>query len=185
MPKVKFITPKYLKQNTALEGNVDNDLISPYIIKAQDTFLQDRIGSALYARLQNGFNASNLTAAETTLIEDYIQPMLAEFTLYYLYPHLNYKLTNKAVSQLNGEFSQPSTLAEVNSLRQACRDLGEYYGRRMLIYIRDNINDFSTYQDAEQNPYPRRKSYFGGMYIPGVSTSYCDDDTPDNQDPNA
>jgi hypothetical protein len=49
-PKVYFISTQYLRENTPIEDNVDDDKIVPFIIQAQDTYLQEGIGETFYNR---------------------------------------------------------------------------------------------------------------------------------------
>lgn len=168
-PIVKFISPTYFKSNTTVDENVEDDIIVPFIVKAQDVYIQQALGSAFYTRLKEGVENNNLNVNEENLIRDYIQPTLVEWTLYELIPHLNYKFTNKAISQKSSEFSQPSALDEVKYLRQSVRDLAEFYLKRLIKYLCDfGSQQFPLYASpgSNENLKRRNRSYFGGVYIP-------------------
>ena len=111
--RADFISIAYLKENTALQDNIDDSILSPFITKAQDTHLQQVLGTTFYEHLQSQVIADTLTSVEKLLIELYIQPMLAEWALYEVLPHINYKLTNKSVSTNNSEWSSSSQLSEL------------------------------------------------------------------------
>ena len=177
---VKFISVDYLKENTTIENNVDSSTLSPFIKKAQDTYLQQILGSSFYDHLSDAFVASSLTANEENLIRDYIQQMVAEWTLYLVLPHINYKLTNKAVSQQSSEFSEASTVEEIKYLRNSVRDLAEFYSERLTSYLCDNSSLFPEYNnpDSPENLPKNSRSYFSGIYIP--NRYYGDDENCTN-----
>jgi hypothetical protein len=168
-PVVKFISSTYFKANTTVDENVDDDIINPFIVKAQDVYIQQALGSAFYHRLKEGVANNNLNADEEDLLRDYIQPCLNEFTLYELIPHINYKFTNKSIAQKSSEYSQPSTLDEVKYLRQSVRDLGEFYLKRLQKYLCDfGSQKFPLYASpgSNENLPRKKKSFFGGVYLP-------------------
>lgn len=168
MAKVKFIGTAYLKENTTIQDNVDDNILVPYIYKAQDIYIQQALGTAFYDVLKNGIVSGSTSADESTLLRDYIQPCLAEWTLYEVLPHINFKLTNKAVSQENSEFSQSSSLDDVKYLRNSVRDMAEFYLERLNKYLCDYSSLYPTYLSpgAKENLAKSSKSYFGGVYIP-------------------
>jgi hypothetical protein len=166
--KVKFITVDYLKENTTINDNVDSNILVPYIYKSQDTHLQEVLGSTFYNRLKEGVVNSDLNADETALILTYIQPMVAEWTLYEVLPHLNYKFTNKSISKESSEWSTSSELSELKYLRGSIRDLAEFYSERLIKYLCDYETLFPEYQNPDDKENLRRnnKGYFNGVYIP-------------------
>ncbi len=168
MAKVKFISITYLKENTTIEDNVDDDKLTPYIYKAQDTHIQQALGSTFYSHLKDAIVNSTLTSDEEVLLRDYIQPCLAEFVLYEVMPFLNFKMTNKAISQENSEFSTSSTLDDLKYLRQTVRDLAEFYLERLIKHLCDYSELFPIYLNpgSDENLEASNKSYFNGVYLP-------------------
>jgi hypothetical protein len=168
MNKVKFISVKYFKSNTTVQGNVDDDIILPFIYRAQDIDLQQVLGTTFYNRLKEAVINNDLNADEENLLRTYIQPMLVDYSLYYLIPHISYKFTNKAVSQQNSEFSNPSDLSDIKYIRQSVLDMAEFYKTRLVKYLCDYSNLFAEYNnpDDKENLSKSGKSYFNGLYIP-------------------
>lgn len=165
---VKFISVDYLKTNTTIQQNVDENILIPFILRAQEIYLQQLIGSALYDRLKDGVINNNLNSNEDTLLRQYIQPMISEYTFYLALPHINYKLTNKAVSQESSENSNPSGLDEIKFLRNSVLDMAQFYAKRLSKYLCDNDNLFPEYAsaDSDDNLLPNKKAYFNGVYLP-------------------
>lgn len=169
MNRVKFISIDFLKEYSPLARNIDEDILIPYVYKAQDINLQQLLGSTFYTRLKAGVVANDLNADEEALIRDYIQNMLVEWTLYYALPNINYKYTNKSVTQDSSEFGTPSALEEVKYLRQNVRDMAEFYSKRLSKFLCDNGNRlFPEYaQESSTANLPKKnRSYFSGVYVP-------------------
>jgi hypothetical protein len=167
--KLKFVSCDYIKHNSTIQDNVDDNIITPFIYKVQDIYLQQVLGTDFYEHLKNAVSGNTLTANEENLIRDYIQPMIVEYVVFEILPHINYKLTNKAVSQQNSEFSTPSTLDEIKFLRSAVKDMAEFFTARLTTYLCDYETLFPIYanpNNTKENLPAKSKPYFTGIYIP-------------------
>lgn len=168
MARVKFISVEYLKRFTDIEENVDDDKLVPYIYEAQDIHIQGALGSTFYDRLKAGVIADDLNADETTLLTDYIQPCVNWWALYYIIPHLNFKLTNKAVSSESSEYSISADLAQTRFLRDDVKNFAEFRLKRLNKYLCDFDELFPEYRDPgnDVNMHRNNKSYETGIFIP-------------------
>ena len=72
MKNICFINVNTIKERSALHTNVDDKLILPEILTAQDMYLLPALGTALYNRLQTGIESANLTADEIDLLDNFI-----------------------------------------------------------------------------------------------------------------
>jgi len=167
-PIVYFISTTYLRQNTPIEDNVDDDKILPYIIQAQQTILQEGIGETGMNALNTAVKNNTLTPDEEAFMKNYVQPLVAQYAFYLMFPFLNFKSTNKAISKESSEFSTPADLDEIRYLRSAILDMAEFYKRRMVKYLLDHPAMFIWYSnpDALDNMPKTAQSYFTGMYMP-------------------
>jgi hypothetical protein len=138
MSKVKFIDTVFLKENTTIQDNVDDDFLISSIYMVQDTHLQQALGTTFYNRLKQGVIDDDLNANELSLITTYIQNMVCRWTFYEVIPFINYKFTNKAVSKESSEWSQNSELNEVRYLQEIVRDQAEFYTKRLQVFLCDN-----------------------------------------------
>jgi hypothetical protein len=167
-PIVYFISTTYLRQNTPIEDNVDDDKILPYIVQAQQTMLQEGIGETGMNALNTAVQNNTLTPDEQAFMRNYVQPLVAQYAFYLMFPFLNWKSTNKAVSKESSEFSTPADLDEIKYLRSSILDMAEFYKRRMVKYLLDHPAMFIWYSnpDALDNLPKTAQSYFTGMYMP-------------------
>lgn len=173
-PQVFFISTDYLRQNTPIEDNVDDDKITPFIIQAQDTYLQQVIGETGYNALKQGITGNTLTNDELYLMTNFIQPLITQYTFYLALPFIAFKATNKSLSKESSEYSQPAELEELKYLRNSVRDLSEFYQRRLVKYLLDYPSMFSWYANpnAKDNLYKTTQAYFSGVYTPYPSNTY-------------
>ena len=97
MATALLVSEQRLKQWTNLDSNVRVEEITPFIIQAQDIYIQDQLGTKFYNRIKNGVINDDLNADESLFLKDYIGPTLMQYALYLMMPGLKYKLTDKGV----------------------------------------------------------------------------------------
>lgn len=168
-----FIGVDYLYKHTVIDRNVDADLLTPFIVEAQDINIQRVIGNTLYVRLMADISSNTISGYYKTLLDSYIQKATAQWTLYHCLPYINHRITNKAVSEKKSDNSDVSSDLTVNMLRSDARDKATFYNQRITEYIVNNINQFPEYTQWQGlNIRPKSSSFFGGIYIP-KSKSRC------------
>lgn len=167
-PVVYFISTDYLRQNTPIEDNVDNDKLVPYIVQAQDTYVQQTIGETGYDALKSGITGNTLTPQEQTFMRNYVMPLTAQYAFYLAMPFIAFKATNKSLSKESSEYSQPVELEELKFLRSNVKDVAEFYQRRMVKWLLDHPGTFWWFDhpNALDNLPKTPQSYFGGIYMP-------------------
>ena len=166
--KVLMLTADYYKRNSVVNLNVDEELIHPQIIKAQNMNIERILGSDLFNIVLAEITAQTYTARITTLLEDYIQPALVEWITYTALPYLNYKFTNKSISKKSSDNSEPSELNEVNFLRQDIRDDAEYLSERMTKFLEANETTYPEYNNGNtecDDIKPTKVNFINGIYL--------------------
>jgi len=168
MANVLFISEQRLKSLTAIHDNVEPDDLMPYVVQAQDIFIQELCGTTFYNHLKDAIVAGTLTAAETTLIDNYIAPTTANYSLYLALPTLNYKVKNKSVLNPSAEEAQNTGLDEIKYLRESVKDTAQFYAQRTIEYLCANDSEFPDYRNPNSDyMLPNKKTqYNSGIYIP-------------------
>ena len=172
-----LVSEQRFKQWTQLDDNVRMNEITPFILQAQDIYMQDTLGTKFYTRLKNGIIANDLTADEGELLKNYIGPTLMQYALYLMMPSLKYKFVNQGIVSGTSEGTTPTTLDELQYLRQTALDTAEFYNKRLIKYFMDNPNMFPDYQNPgvdgmmpnKQNP------YFSGLVVPRNNLRYYEE----------
>lgn len=173
----KFMDVSYVKQNTIIDDNVDNDLIEKFIRISQDLNIQQMLGNNLYVKLQNDIVNNALTGFYYNLVVDYVMPAQAQWVIWHIIPFINYRLTNINVAKKNSDNSQPAEVSELQYIRENQRNTAEFYNQRIREYIINNLNSFPEYSQSFGIDVirPKRTTYFNGIYTSddcGCSTPY-------------
>lgn len=162
-----FISATRLKKDTALGGSVDDNLIMPYILLAQDMNILPVLGTDLYEKLKSDVQGGSLTGAYKTLVETYIQPALVQFAFSTLAPYLRLRFSNNSVVVMGAtEQSSSATYDDIKPLMDTATDAAEFYRQRLIDYIRNNQSsfpEFSTNSGSDLDP--TTNNYFAGINL--------------------
>lgn len=159
-----LITETELKQDTIMQNNVDSKLIGMAMREAQDIYTRDVLGSALYNQLIIEFNAETLTAANQTLL-DYVKPMQRYYILKEFLMYGWIKLANSSVGTRDVDDLQTSQQDGINAIEGRFEQKAEYYKKRLINMICDNITDYPLYNTGNQEIYPNQKAYTSSFRI--------------------
>ena len=142
---VRFIKTQYLKDKTIIENNVDDQLLIPNIERGQEIEIQQLLGTNLYNAMKTKVMNNDVTGDYKTLMEDYIQPCLVEWSLYYSLPYFYTKLENSGMIKKDTENTIYAELSDLKYIRNDVRDIAEFYGKRLIDYLCYNTDLFPEY----------------------------------------
>ena len=174
MSRVLLISTATLKKHTPIQDNVDDSLLNPYIYKAQETHIQQILGTNLYDKIMNLVETNTIGTASNvnykTVLDDYLVPCLIEYSFYEVMPFISLKITNKSIVRGNAEFATEGDLADLKYLRSSVRDLAEFYAQRITNYIRQYSYNYPEYMTNSglDKIVPNSTSYFSGIYLGGT-----------------
>lgn len=140
MATTLFITPKDLKSNSILNGNVDTDLFLNFIKISQQMHVQNYLGTKLYDAITTKITTSTLTGDYLDLVTDYVQPMLIHFAMVDYLPFANYQIRNGGVFKHRSENSESTTKDELDILVQKHRTFADFYAKRFVDYMAISAN---------------------------------------------
>jgi hypothetical protein len=167
---VLFISEDKLKDSTAINLNVDVNLLLPYVRQAQKLYVETKLGTDLNNKLKDLIVAGTVGAvgneAYKTLLDDYIGDMLPNWALYNCIPYLRFKVENGNIYSKTSETGTALTTEEAQHLREEVRNTAEYYTERMIDYICNNNSlfpEYNTNTGADVNP--DDNAYYNGMNL--------------------
>lgn len=166
MATALFITPKDLKQNSFIDGNVDTDKFIQFIKIAQQIHIQNYLGGKLYDKISDDIISGTLSGNYLTLVEDYIKDMLIHFAMVDYLPFAAYQLSNGGIYKHSSENSQVASKNEIDMLIDKHRNFAQFYTRRFIDYMCFNNNLFPEYnQNQNEDMYPDRDANFVGWVL--------------------
>lgn len=170
-----FITEQFIKDNTLIDGNVDEKYITITIAEAQKLHILPILGTALYNELNTQIIAGTTTSANQTLLEDYIADALKYWVIYEGVDLFNYKVTNKAIMTKTSDNSQPIQQADVIRLMDRNRNKAEFFSERLTRFLLANETTYPLYINAGSTIdtiYPNYGNYTTGWNLDDMPKTY-------------
>jgi len=166
MATALFITPKDLKANSLIDGNVDTDKFIQFIKIAQQIHLQNYLGGKLYDKISQDILGDTLTGDYLTLVRDYLKDMLIHYAMVDYLPFAAYQVAQGGVFKYASENSQTVSKEEVDTLIEKHRNFAQFYTRRFIDYMSFNNNLYPEYnQNQNEDMYPDKEANFTGWVL--------------------
>ncbi len=164
--KALFITLEELKRKSIIDGNVDTDKLIQFVEVAQDTVIQNYLGTRLYDTLQAEVIADNLSTDNSTLVNTYIKPMLIWYTQATYLPYAAYQISNGGIYKHNSENATSVSESEITKLTRHATETADFYAKRFIDYIDDNLELYPDYiGNQDGGMYPERDVNFTGWVL--------------------
>lgn len=166
MSYVLFISENKIKDSTAINGNVDQEFLIPYIKVAQKKYIETKLGTDLFEKLQSDITAGSLAGAYQTLVDDYIQDALVHWSFYECIPFLRYKVQNGNIYSKTSETGTALSREEAQDLREEIRNTSEFFTERLIDYIKNNTASYPEYTtNTGADVSPDTVNYYSGMNL--------------------
>ena len=170
MGYVLFISEAKLKDSTAINLNVDVELLLPYVRQAQKLYVETKLGTDLTQKLKDLITAGTIgdvgNEAYKTLVDDYIGDMLPNWAFYHAVPFLRFKIENGNIYSKTSETGAALSTEEAQHLREEVRNTAEYYTERMIDYVCNNTSSFPEYNtNSGSDVNPDKNAYYNGMNL--------------------
>ncbi len=170
MAYVLFISEAKLKDSTAINLNVDVELLLPYVRQAQKLYVETKLGTDLTQKLKDLITAGTIgnvgNEAYKTLVDDYIGDMLPNWAFYHAIPFLRFKIENGNIYSKTSETGNALSTEEAQHLREEVRNTAEYYTERLIDYVTNNTGSFPEYNtNSGSDVNPDQNAYYNGMNL--------------------
>jgi len=176
MSYILFISETKLKDSTAINLNVDVNLLLPYVRQAQKLYVEPKLGTTLTNHLKTLITTGDLSLPINvnykTLVDEYIGDMLPNWAFYHAIPFLRFKIENGNIYSKTSETGTAMSTEESQHLREEVSNTAQYYTERMIDFITNNLSWFPEYNtNSGADITPDRNAYYNGMNL----------DKPNNQ----
>ena len=171
MAKALFITTQDIKRYSVLSGNVDPDKFIYMVEIAQDTEIQNYLGTVLLEKLQALIIAGTVNdpanAAYKTLLETYVKPMTIYWALVLYMPFAAYTIANGGVYKHTSESAETVSKDEVDYLAEKYRDIAQFYTNNFINFMVYNQTTYPEYNaNKNSDTFPDTASAdFGGWVL--------------------
>ena len=170
MAYVLFISEAKLKDSTAINLNVDPEILLPYVLQAQRIYIETKLGTTLYEKLESLITAGTIgnigNEAYKTLVDEYIGDCLPSWAFHMCIPYLRFKTENGNIYSKTSETGNALSTEEAQHLREEVRNNAEYFTERMIKYITNNITLFPEYNtNSGADISPDQNAYYNGMNL--------------------
>lgn len=155
MASALFVTREDIVKFTAMNGNVDTDKFIQFVKIAQDTHIQNYLGTKLFDKINDDIVAGTLASPYTTLLSKYIKPMVIHFAMVEYLPFAAYTIANKGVFKHNSDNSTNVEKEEVDFLIEKERDIAQHYTNRFIDYMSYNqalYPEYNTNSNGDMFP---------------------------------
>lgn len=174
MTRTYLLSIENLKTYTTLNGSIDDNLIRPLIWKAQETTLQQYLGTDLLRKLESDVDAfvtssTPIPAGYDTLLQDYVIPALSELVYVRVLQVVRVRVTNNSTQIMESEQGAAATQRDLKPLIDRANNDAEHFLKRMTDYLCDNSASFPEYtSNTFPDMHPTRRNYTGGMNLDEV-----------------
>jgi len=162
-----YISATRLKKDTALGESVDENLIMPYILLAQDMHILPILGTELDNDLKTKIQGGTISGNDEILLEKYVQPALVQYAFTQLVPFLRLRFVNNAVVIMGAtEQSSSASYEDLKPVMDTATNAAEFYTQRLIDYLRNNSALFPKYSsNSGADLSPTVNNYYSNLNL--------------------
>ena len=160
-------SPARVKTDTPLNDSVDDNLLYPAIVTAQERNCHPLLGTDLFNKLKTLISAGEVgdpgNESYETLLNVYLVPMLVQYTFAEVLPVLRLRFLNNSVVAMGSEQSTTASYDELKPIMNSANEIGNFYKAGFVSQLLDG-----NAAVAEYSFFSIKKGYFA-LTGPGVS----------------
>ena len=167
--EVLFVNPDYIKRITQLNGGVEEGVMVPAIILAQDKYIQQYLGTDLLQALKTKVQGATLSGAYETLTDTYVRKATCWWAMVEMLPNLYVQLDNGGLIIRTAENTTAISEADLHREVEKARQNAQFYTIRMVEYLLQNNGSFPEYRsNAGDDMSPETQVYYqNGFTVSG------------------
>lgn len=162
-----IISEELLKLYSSISSNVDVEKVYPYILMAQQFYIEPILGTALYTDLQKEVakkqeNPDYIISSEYQALILKTAPALAQYIDYLSLRSLAYSQTEKGITKQKSENSESINRDELADYILDIKNRAELAAKLLRDYL-DSCNEYPLYKPEIKTSY---SSLISGIYFP-------------------
>jgi hypothetical protein len=165
--EVLLISEEKLKAYTTLNENLSPQILIPYVLQSQDTYLVNWIGSSFYKELKDQVRTNTVSVANAYILDEYIGPMLVQYAMASAIPFIKYRFVNKGILSPKSETADSIELEEVKYLVAEVKNYAQQYAFLLQRYLYFHSNDYPLWNSAlaQDGVIPDKGSTFSAALV--------------------
>jgi hypothetical protein len=172
MAQVLFISENKLKENTAINEQVDSRELRTAILTTQDVNVQNTLGTRLYEQLKDLVETGDINQPQNAkykdLLNTYVQPLVIHYAYFYALDNFLVKFMAAGLVQNRTEQGSPIDTKTFLILKNNARDTAQWYDNilRKHLCAKENLYPEYTIDNGDGKLVPERLNPFGkGMAV--------------------
>jgi len=161
--KTYFCSPEFLKNNSFVNGNVEDSIVKVAMQRVQRNNIEPLLGTALYNRILDDIKNDDLAGDYEVLLDEYILPVFIAYCEHKIAPHVNTEIRNKAVGKSGDNDITPATDGELGRLRGHFLNDAKVLELKLVGYLKQNADLFAEYTTGNDGA-DKIKPTGGGNY---------------------
>lgn len=167
---ILYISTSKLKKDTTIGSAVDDNIISPCIKIAQERYILPILGTKLSQKLDALILAGEVDDAGNevykTILNDYIQPSLVQFTFCEVAVFLRIRFSNNSITIPSSEQGSAASIADIKMLIDRSKAQATWHAERLINYLFTNTATIpQMHENVYPDLYPSRRNYNGGINL--------------------
>ena len=146
--QILLVSEEKLKAFTTINENVSPQLLIPYILNSQETYLVNLIGSSFLKELYLQVRTNTVTAANQFILDEFIGQVVLQYGLMMALPFLKYKILNKSILSPKSESADSIDLDELKYLVAQVKNTAEQYAMLLQRYLFWHSADYPLWNNA-------------------------------------
>ena len=146
--QILLVSEEKLKAFTTINENVSPQLLIPYILNSQETYLVNLIGGSFLKELYLQVRTNTVTAANQFILDEFIGQVVLQYGLMMSLPFLKYKILNKSILSPKSESADSIDLDELKYLVSQVKNTAEQYAMLLQRYLFWHSADYPLWNNA-------------------------------------
>lgn len=148
MAVTKLVTAQEVIDNVFTNNTVDPFIIKDYFIDvAQEEHIRPLIGDDLYDTILAG----SLSAANQTLLDDYIKPCLYFYVKYEVITDMALNTTDKGIMVSESDFGSAASGRDRADLIAKAKKMGDTLADKLVRFLNDNSSSYAEWDGMVRN----------------------------------
>lgn len=165
-----YISTTTLKRDTPLGSAVDDNILHPQIVLAQDRYILPVLGTQLDDELKNLIQSNGISnpakADYKTMLDEYLVPCLVQFAFIEVAYALRLRFSNNTITMPDSEQGSNADISDLKMLLDRVESMAMFYRQRLIDHLCYNNEKFPEYSKAtEDDLRATQRNYFQNLNV--------------------